>query len=200
MQNIQQAGWWGWLLFIALYALSCILFLPGSVLTLGAGAIYGFWGGTLLVSFSNVVGAVISLLISRYVARGWVARWLDQHPKFQALDAAVEREGPKIVFLSRLSPLMPFSVINYCLGLTKIPIVPFALVSWAGILPSTMVYIYIGDLAGDVATLGPAHVKENPLTWLIQGAGLIATVLVTIISTRLATKALRQRVEPTVSE
>jgi uncharacterized membrane protein YdjX (TVP38/TMEM64 family) len=193
METIQGTGWTGCFLFVALYALLCVLCLPASILTFGAGAIYGFWGGTLLVSLSNVVGAVISLLISRYLVRGWVRRWLDRHPRFQAIDDAVERDGGKIVFLTRLSPVMPFSIINYCLGLTRIAIAPFALASWLGILPSTAAYAFIGHLTGKVTVHGPAHIRENPWFWSFQAVGFLATIILTVVSARLATRALSQK-------
>src|ERR1700722_8971479 len=127
METIQSAGWMGWLLFVGLYAISCLLFVPGSILTLAAGTVYGFWNGILLVLIGNGVSALLSLWLTRYVLRDRATTYFSRSPKMRALQAAVEKGGWKIVCLSHLSPLMPFSLINYAYGLTNIPAVEFLL-------------------------------------------------------------------------
>ena len=192
---VEHAGWLGWLVFIALYTLTCVFFLPGSVLTVGAGAIYGFWGGTLLVSISNLVGAVVNFLTSRYLLRGWLQRKFARNRRLHALDDAVAAEGWRIVLLSRISPVLPHSVVSYACGLTKLSLAKFSLASWLGFIPISAAYSYGGALVGKFARLqaGLPHGTESWQTWCFYGLGLVVTVVVTVWSTRLAADALRKR-------
>ncbi len=122
MRFIQAAGTPGWILFVGLYALCRLLFIPGSLLSIAAGAIYGFWGGSLLVLAGNGVGSLLNLLIARYFLHDWIGGWVKRHPQVKALENAVTRDDIRLVFLTRLSPVMPFSLINYSLGLTNISV------------------------------------------------------------------------------
>src|ERR1700692_1781359 len=187
-ESIHAAGWVGWLLFIALYAGSCLLFVPGSVLTLGAGAIYGVWGGLILVLIGNGLGAFISLLITRYLLRNWAAKYFARSPRMHALQTAVEKEGWKMVCLTHLSPVMPFSVINYAYGLTNISVGEFLLATEIGSIPSACIYVYVGILLGNRAKIGSEIRQHSLLEWLFQGLGLIATIAVTIYISRMASQ------------
>ena len=195
MQTIQSAGWLGWLLFIGSYALACLCFVPGSVLTLGAGAIYGFWGGSLLVLLGNGLGSLLSLLITRYLLRGWAKRQFARSPKMKAIEEAVARDGWKLVCLTRLSPIMPFSLINYALGLTKISAAKFLFATEVGAIPSTCVYVYLGTLVGNLTRIGPDLHQHRSWDWAFQAAGLVFTIGVTIYITHLANKALKSRIK-----
>jgi len=195
MEDTQAAGWIGWLLFVGLYAGSCLVFVPGSVLTLGAGAVYGFWGGIILVLAGNGVGAFISLLITRYLLRGWAAKYFARSQKMRALQTAVEKEGWKIVCLTHLSPIMPFSLINYAYGLTNISAGEFLLATEIGSIPSTCIYVYVGRLLGNLAKIGPEIRQHSLLEWLLQGLGLIATIGVTIYISRLASRTLKKQMD-----
>ena len=194
LETIQATGWIGWLLFIALYAGSCLVFVPVSVLTLGAGIIYGFWGGILLVLIGNGVSAFISLLITRYLLRDWAAKYFARSPKMRALQTAVEKEGWKIVCLTHLSPIMPFSLINYAYGLTNISAGEFLLATVLGSVPSTCIYVYLGRFLGTLANIGPEIRQHSTLEWLLQGLGLIATIAVTIYISRMASQALKKEI------
>ena len=196
MQAIQAAGWVGWLLFIGLYAASCLLFIPGSILTLAAGAVYGFWGGTLLVLIGNGLGASLSLLITRYLLRDWAKRRLQRNPNLRAVEDAVAKDGWRIVCLTRLSPVMPFSLINYALGLTKISVGKFLFATEVGAIPSTCVYVYFGTLIGNLTKIGPDLRHHRPLEWIVQGVGLVLTIAVTIYVTRVASQAVKKRLRP----
>jgi uncharacterized membrane protein YdjX (TVP38/TMEM64 family) len=194
MQAIQGAGWIGWILFVGLYAATCLLFIPGSILTLGAGAVYGFWLGTLLVLIGNGLGALLSLLLTRYLLRQWMTRLLRRFERLRAVEHAVEEDGWKIVCLARLSPVMPYSLINYALGLTKISVAEFLFATEIGAIPSTALYVYLGKLAGNLSRLGHDLHHDRPLEWVVQGCGLVLTVLITIYITRKASQALRKRI------
>jgi uncharacterized membrane protein YdjX (TVP38/TMEM64 family) len=179
--------------FIIIYILACVLFIPGSILTIGAGILFGLVWGTIYVSIAATLGATCAFLIGRYAARDWVAAKLEGNPKFKAIDEAVAREGWKIVGLTRLSPIFPFNLLNYAFGLTSVSLVDYFLASWAGMIPGTIMYVYIGSLAGDLTQLGRTQAVHTPARWALDMVGFIARVVVVIYVTRIGTRALRAR-------
>lgn len=182
-------------IYAGLYIFACVFFIPGSLLTLGAGAIYGVVIGSLLVSGSSVMGASIAFLIGRYLARGWIASKIDGNARFSAIDDAVASEGWKIVGLTRLSPVFSFNLLNYAYGLTRVTFREYVLASWIGMMPGTVMYVYLGSLAGDLASLGAetGHVT-TPGEWALYALGLLATIGVTIYVTKIAKKALAEKI------
>ncbi len=178
-----------------LYVVACVFFIPGSILTLGAGAVYGVFQGTILVSFSSILGATGAFLVGRYFARGFVERKIQNNPKFKAVDEAVAREGWKIVGLTRLSPIFPFNLLNYAYGVTKVRLKDYFFASWIGMLPGTVLYVYIGSLAGDLASLAAGKPQTDAkLQWTVRIIGFIATLAVTLLITKIARKALDQKI------
>lgn len=177
--------------FLLLYVLACVFLLPGSVLTLGAGAVFGVPRGVAIVWISATLGASAAFLVGRYLVRDWVARTIAANPKLQALDATVTREGWMIVLLMRLSPVIPFNLLNYAFGATRVSLRDYALASAVGMLPGTMVYVYLGSLASELAA-GSARAR-TPLEWAFYGLGLAATVAVTVYLTRVARASLSRR-------
>jgi uncharacterized membrane protein YdjX (TVP38/TMEM64 family) len=196
---IEGLGVWGGAIFIALYAAATVLLLPAFLLTLGAGAVYGVVQGTALVSIGATLGAAAAFLAGRYVARDWVAQRIAGDVRFTALDDAVAREGWKIVGLTRLSPAIPFVLQNYAYGLTRVPFRHYLLASWTGMTPGILLYVYLGSLAGDLASLAASGRARTPAEWALYAVGLLATVAVTVYVTRLARTALRQRIAPGAS-
>lgn len=188
------------IIFVGIYIAATILFLPGSILTLGAGVVFGVIKGSIAVSIASTLGATAAFLVGRYLARGWVSNKISGNEKFSAIDEAVAREGWKIVLLTRLSPVFPFNMLNYAFGLTKVSLKHFFWASWIGMLPGTVMYVYIGSLAGDLATLGTGQRERTFGEWFLYGIGLLATIAVTVFVTRLARKALKRRVPDTVEE
>ncbi|HWR96985.1 MAG TPA: TVP38/TMEM64 family protein [Candidatus Methanoperedens sp.] len=180
--------------FVALYVLACVLMLPGSLLTLGAGAVFGVVRGVAIVSVASTLGATAAFFVGRHLAREWVTRRIAGNPRFAAIDAAVGREGWKIVGLTRLSPAFPFNLLNYAYGLTSVRPRDYVLASWIGMLPGTVMYVYLGSLAGSLATLGAPGTGRSPAQWALFGVGLAATVAVTVVATRIAQRALDRRV------
>ena len=174
--------------FVIAYILACVFFVPGTVLTLGAGAIYGPAIGTVLVSVSSVLGATAAFLTGRYLARGFVEKKLAGNARFKSIDRAVAREGWKIVGLTRLSPVIPFNLLNYAYGLTKVSLKDYFFASWTGMLPATALYVYIGSLAGEAASA--AGGGAGRAQWALRIAGLAATLAVTLLLARIARKAL----------
>lgn len=176
--------------YVVFYILACVLFLPGSVLTVGAGVLFGLLPGVLLTLAGATLGATGAFLVGRYLAREWVERRLEGAPKFKALDRAVAAEGFKIVFLARLSPVIPFNLLNYGLGLTQVRLKDYFFASLFGIIPGTTLYVYLGSLARDLATAGSGARSRSPAVWALDILGFAATVAVVVYVTRLAARAL----------
>ena len=191
---IGHLGPWGALVFIAVYVLATVLFIPGSVLTLGAGVVFGVAKGSIIVSIAATLGATAAFLVGRYLAREWVARRIEGNGRFQAIDAAVSREGWKIVGLTRLSPIFPFNLLNYAFGVTRVSLRDYFLASWIGMIPGTVMYVYIGSLAGDLASLGTGQRTRTAMEWVLYTVGLAATIAVTVYVTRIARRALESKI------
>ena len=193
---IDGLGAVGFVVFVVLYVLACVFLIPGSLLTLGAGAIYGVATGTVLVSVASTLGATAAFLVGRYFARDWVGRRVAGNTTFAAIDDAVAREGWKIVGLTRLSPAFPFTLLNYGYGLTKVSARHYILASWIGMIPGTVMYVYMGSLAGNLAQLG-AEAEGGPTTarWVINAVGFAATVWVTVYVTKIARAALAEKID-----
>lgn len=191
---IDGLGLLGAAAFALLYVLACVLLIPGSVLTLGAGFLYGVVKGTVLISVASTLGATAAFLVGRYLARDWVAKKTAGNPRFAAIDEAVGREGWKIVGLTRLSPVFPFNLLNYAYGLTKVSLRHYFFASWIGMLPGTVLYVYLGSLAGSLAALGTGSSERTPAQWAGYAVGLLATVAVTVYVTRIARAALAKKV------
>lgn len=165
LQWIQDLGTIGYLIFTLVYILSAVLLIPASILTLGAGAIFDVVKGSILVSIASMLGAIVAFLIGRYFARGWVSKQIQKYPKFQVVDEAVAQEGWKIVGLTRLSPVLPFVILNYAFGITQVSLKDYITASWIGMLPGTIMYVYLGSLIGNIATLGAGGRERTSLEW-----------------------------------
>lgn len=194
-EYVDGLGVWGPVVFILGYAVATVAFIPGSLLTLAAGAIFGLLYGTIYVFIGASLGACAAFLVSRYLARGFVEKRIESNAKFAAIDGAVGKEGRKIVFLLRLSPIFPFNLLNYGLGLTKVRFVDYA-IACVGMLPGTFLYVYYGKLIGDVAAVaGGAEVERGAGYWVVLVLGILATVAVTWVITRQARKALKRETD-----
>ncbi len=191
---ISGLGLAGVAVFIGLYVLACILFIPGSILTLGAGAVYGVVRGSLIVSLASTLGATCAFLVGRHLARDRIASKIGADRRFAAIDKAVAREGAKIVGLTRLSPVFPFNLLNYAFGLTGVSVRHYVLASWLGMAPGTILYVYVGSLAGNLAAAGSGERARSPAEWALYGVGLAATVGVSVVVARIARKALAEHI------
>ncbi|MGB3202353.1 MAG: TVP38/TMEM64 family protein [Nodosilinea sp.] len=183
------------LAFILLYIVITVAFVPASVVTLGAGVVFGVIKGSMLVFVGAMLGATAAFLVGRYVARDWVASRIANRPRFQVIDDAIARDGRKIIFLLRLSPVFPFNLLNYSLGLSQISLKDYVIGS-TGMLPGTIMYVYLGSLVGNLATLGADNGDQSSeaatIQWIIRIVGLVATVAVTLYVTRIARRALSE--------
>jgi uncharacterized membrane protein YdjX (TVP38/TMEM64 family) len=198
---IKMLGAIGAIAFILIYNLATVLFIPGSLLTLGGGALYGVVWGSIYVFIAATLGATFAFLIGRYFARGWFSEKIRNSITFRAIDAAVAIDGFKIVFLTRLSPIFPFNMLNYAFGVTRVALRDYILGS-IGMIPATIMYVYLGSLVGDVALLGVPqtdYVNNSQALfaqWSIKIIGLIATIAVTLQVTRIANRILSNTLEP----
>lgn len=191
---IDGLGATGAIAFIVIYSIATVLFIPGSFLTLGGGALFGVVFGSVYVFAGAAMGATVSFLMGRYLARTWVTERIQGNVRFEAVDRAIAQEGFKIVLLTRLSPVFPFTLLNYALGITQVSLKDY-LLGFLGMIPGTVLYVYIGSLAGNLATLGSGQNPETErMQWIVRGVGLVATVAVTLYVTRIAQKALTQSV------
>lgn len=199
LDGIQSLGTWGPTLVGAAFIPVCLFFLPGSPVTLFGGfAFGGTWAGfarTLAaVSLGSTLGASLAFLIARYVARDWIAARIAARPTFQAIDAAIGREGFKFVLLLRLSPVFPFNLLNYGCGVTRVTFRDYVLASWLGMLPGTVLFIYLGSTTRQLADILAGRVERTPTQQAFFILGLLATGLAVVLITRVARCALREAV------
>ncbi len=155
---------------------------PAALLTLAAGAIYGVVTGTILVSISSVTAATIAFLLAKTIFREKVTAMTSGNAKFQSLNRAIEKEGPRIVALVRLSPVFPFTFINYAFGLTPVRTLSYVLASWIAMLPGTLAYVYFGSAVGDAA--GGSTAKEKIIKFALAAAAVVATVFIAGIAAK----------------
>jgi uncharacterized membrane protein YdjX (TVP38/TMEM64 family) len=190
LQWVQTAGIWGAVIFGFAYIPASVLFVPASVLTLGAGFVFGIVKGTVIVSLGSTAGAAAAFMVARTVGQGWVVRQMTRRRTLDAIARAVETEAFKVVLLTRLSPLFPFNLLNYAFGLSAVPFKTYLLGSWIGMLPGTLMYIYLGAAAHSLAALAAGGTGGTPAQQAMFAIGLAATVAVTTIVTRTARRAL----------
>ncbi|HET9332168.1 MAG TPA: TVP38/TMEM64 family protein [Gemmatimonadota bacterium] len=185
----ERGPWAGAILGLA-WIPSAVLLVPGTILTLGTGFLLGLGRGLAVVSLGSTVGATAAFLVGRYLGRDWVRRRIGERRAFEGIDRAIEAEGLKVVLLLRLSPLVPFNALNYALALTGVRLRDYVLGSWVGMLPGTLLYVWLGAGARSLAAIA-AGTAEHPGPWLLLfGAGLAATALAVFLVARAARRAL----------
>ena len=178
---IEGLGALGIAVFVGLYTVVTVVLGPAWALTLVAGLVWGLWGVPLVLG-SATLAACVAFLIGRHLARDRVVKLVDRDDRLAALKSAVDKEGWKVVGLMRLSPVFPFGLQNYLFGITGIPLLPYALATFVGIIPGTALYVYLGAI-GKAGGGGPAQ-------WAFLIAGLIATAVVVWLVTKRAKAAL----------
>ena len=186
-------GPWGAVLFVLLYILSTVVVAPVFLLTVAAGAVYGVWGGSVLVFIGAVLGASCAFLVARPLSGTRYLAWLNGESRVAAVRSAVAREGAWVQFLLRLSPVIPFTLLNYALGLSRVRYRDF-LIAMVGMIPAIVMYTYYGKVVGDVALLAagvaPPRGREY---YVLLAFGLAATVLATTLITRAARRAIDEQ-------
>jgi uncharacterized membrane protein YdjX (TVP38/TMEM64 family) len=190
--RVDEMGAMAPLVFVAVYLVAVVAMAPGSVLTLAAGAMFGLGTGLLVAAAGATLGATAAFLVSRHLARPVVERRIRRDRRFDRIDQMIEENGFRVVFLLRLSPAIPFNLLNYALGATRVRLGQFVLGS-VGMLPGTFLYVYYGRLAGDLAALAAGEAAPRGTAhYLLLAVGLLATLALTVLATRLARRALRE--------
>jgi len=192
---IQKLGPIGPFAFIIIYIIATIFLMSGAFLILGAGALFGVIKGIIIASIGSVIGATLAFLIGRYLIRGWISNKIENNQNFIAIDNAVAKEGWKIVGLTRLSPVLPFVLLNYSFGITKVSLKDFFLATWIGMIPGVTLYSYIGSLLGSFASLEYGKHNKNLEEWIFYFIGLVATLALTIYITKISKKALDEKIK-----
>jgi uncharacterized membrane protein YdjX (TVP38/TMEM64 family) len=193
LQWIDSLGAGGAIAFMVIYIVATVAFFPGAILTLGAGVLFGIVWGSIYVLIGATIGATLAFLVGRYLARNWVMGKIANQPNFQAIDRAVAQAGLKIVLLTRLSPVFPFNLLNYAFGVTGVSLKDYVIGS-VGMIPGTIMYVYIGSLVGNLALIGTEQPNNLPIQWVMRIIGLVATIGVTVYITYIAKKALDQEI------
>jgi uncharacterized membrane protein YdjX (TVP38/TMEM64 family) len=188
--TLQHLGWIGVLAYSGGLVVLGLILTPLAPFALGAGAIFGVWGGVVAITLGTNLGAALNFLLSRYVARAAIARRLAHHEKFRLIDAAIGHEGWKIIALLRLCP-MPFGLANYCYGLTAIRFWPYFFATFFAIIPANCFFVWLGATAHDglAAVTGTQHAR-HPGEYVLLGLGLVAAFCALNYITRLAKAAV----------
>ena len=192
-----RLGWLGVLAYAGLIVLLQMVAVPLAPFALGAGEVFGFWKGVITITVGTNAGAAINFLISRYIARNAVNRWLGHHEKFRLIDSAIGREGWKIIALLRLCPL-PFGLANYAYGLTAVRFWPYCLATFVAIIPANCFFVWLGMSArqGLAAATGHAEQARTPGEWTLTAVGLIAFFFALRHITKLAKAAVAKADQP----
>ena len=196
---VDGAGVWGPIILAAAYTPACIFYVPGWILTMGAGFVFGVAWGSAAVSVGSVIGASAAFLLGRTLARDWIESKVTSNSTFRAIDHAVEKHGFKIVLLTRLSPIFPFNLLNYAFGITKVRFRDYALASWIGMFPGTVMYVYLGSAAKNLTELASGNIAGGTGRQILFGFGLAATILLTVLVTRMAQKAMKEALPVSVT-
>ena len=193
--QLRGMGAAGVVLFIGIYIAAVVTLVPGSLLTLAAGFAYGPIGGLLVASPASVLAATAAFLMGRTALRDWVRRQIQRSPRAQALDRVIGKNSFKLILLLRLSPVIPFNLLNYALGLSDATLGRYVVASFVGMLPATWLYVYLGSLATTAAGLATTGSAGGSLRLALTVAGLVATLLVIVVATRAARRALDEELK-----
>ncbi|KAL5792969.1 hypothetical protein ACOSP7_001563 [Xanthoceras sorbifolium] len=186
----QDLGPWGPLVLAFAYIPLTVLAVPASILTLGGGYLFGLPVGFIADSIGATLGATAAFLIGRTIGRSYVLSKLSNYPKFQAVSVAIQRSGFKIVFLLRLVPLLPFSMLNYLLSVTPIGIGHYMLASWLGMMPSTFALVYVGTTVKDLSDVTHGWDEISRTHWVMMALGFVTSVVLIVCVTKIAKASL----------
>ena len=167
-----------------------VLLLPGGILSLGGGFFFGLWCGTLLVLVGNLLGAAVAFFVGDKLGRKFVRQRILRDPRWAALDGAIGKHGPRIIFYSQLNPLFPTSLFNYLYGITKVPF--WECLKWValGRLPGIFLYSYLGTLGQLGIRILRGDSEPGPVEYALWGGGLVLTVGVAALLGHTATKVI----------
>lgn len=190
VSQLATLGVWGAVLFVGIYIIASVTMAPAFVLTFAAGAVWGLWRGSLLVYIGAVLGASTVYFLAARLVRSRVITWIDREPRLAAVRRAVAEQGVWLMFLLRLSPLVPFVQLNYVLVLSGVRYRDY-LIATVGMWPTIVMYVYYGKVAGDVAALAAGVAPpRGPEYYVLLVVGLVATIVASTMVTRAAKKAM----------
>jgi len=179
---------------IGIYVILTVFAVPGTFLTIGAGFLFGFWIGLPTVIIASNCGASAAFLVGRWIARGWVSGLMQKKPVFAELDLAVQLHEIKIILLIRLSPILPFCILNYACAVTSMRWITFAGGSVVGMLPGTIAIVYIGSLGHDIVQVLTGKLDLGLPGMILFGLGLCSTLALTIILSLVGGRILRRTI------
>jgi uncharacterized membrane protein YdjX (TVP38/TMEM64 family) len=180
-------------LFVVVYVIAAVVLVPCAILTLAAGFLFGLPLGVALTSVGSVLGAAAAFVVGRFGARDWVAQRIGTRPRFHALVAATHTDGFVLVLLARLSPVIPYILLNYAFSVTRVRFRDYMLATWIGMLPAIVLYVYAGTLAKNFAELTSAGRTPSWAVDSVLAIGFVATVALTWLIARRANRVLRER-------
>ena len=191
-QSLQELGWFGVIAWAAVILLAQVFVAPLSPLAIAGGFMFGFWSGFLAITLGTGAGAAVNFLLARHVAREAIARRLEQNDKFRLIDAAIGREGWKIIALLRFCPI-PFGFANYAYGLTAIPFSPYLAATVLAIIPGNVLFVWLGATAqaGLAVALG-ADRPRHPIEYVLLAIGLCAAFAAMTYVAKVARAAVAQ--------
>lgn len=195
LEWISRQGVVGIIVYVLVYIVACVFLVPGSLLTIGAGIVFGLAKGIPIASLGATLGASAAFLLGRRFARDSIKKRIRENPRFIAIDEAVARDGWKFVGLTRLSPVFPFGLLNYAFAFSGVRFRDYFVASWIGMLPGTVLYVYVGSLLRSVGDIGKGNQARSPAEWAYLALGLVATVWVTASLTKIAKRELRGKLK-----
>ena len=197
LQWIDSLGTLGAIAFVAIYIIATIICIPGSIMALAGGALFGMLIGTILVFVSGFLGACCAFSLSRYLLRDWIKRRLEKNSYLKAIDKVVVAEGWKIACLLHLSPIIPFNMLNYALGASQITYRNFVAATSVGILPGVVLYVLLGSTIGDLtmAMMGKSDSANSEIQWFVSAIGVVATLGLTIYLAKLARQQITKKLK-----
>ena len=182
-------GDWAWVAYLAIFTVGIVLFAPASLFCIVAGAFFGLWWGSLYAFVGGVLGSTAAFLIARTGARGWIEEKLRRMPRFEQFDDSLSDDGLKIVFLIRLSPIMPMAPVSYAMGVSSIRFRHF-LMSMPAMLPGLIPFVYAGNVAGEIVAVIQGEADKPWWEWVILGVGFVATGVAAWLVGRRAKRAI----------
>nr|WP_277611187.1 TVP38/TMEM64 family protein [Microbulbifer celer] len=195
LQWLDTLGWQAGVWFMLIIAAAIVFLLPGVVFTMGAGFVFGVAKGTLYVVLGTVLGAAIAFLIARYLFGQRVSNWVLSKVRPPNLGEILRDEGWRMVMLTRMVPLFPFKLSNYFFGLTPLRFRDFVIGNLFGVIPITVNNVYIGSIAADITSIGTARNARTPVEWTLYGLGFLLAIIAIIGLTRMARRALKQKID-----
>ena len=173
---LDSLGGWGPVALAATFVGTSLALVPGMLLNVAAGALFGIAIGSVASLVGSTLGALAAFLLARTALRGRVERWMAKEEHVRALDTAVSRSGFKVVLASRLSPAIPFNTLNYAFGLTRVSFRDYVLGSVLGMIPIRIAYASLGAGVGEVAGLRGSLLDHTPLEWVLLVAGFAVSL------------------------